>query len=142
MAPFVVLYNRLNYMIESKQTEKDLKSNLSTPCLDPLCNILVTWSQFLFLNTPRSRELTFLKGSWFHFLDNPESKFIWSIHPKPVRPHGRGTNITLHAYSDTFFSHSSVSSSKVLLSLHFCLLFYIYLTLELKRKKKWKFWTV
>lgn len=151
VAPFVVLYNRLNYMIESKQTEKDLKSNLFTPCLDPPCNILVTLSHFLCLNTPRSRELTFWKGSWFHFLDNPEfyqvlsyieSKCICSIHLKPVGPHGRSPNTTLRAYSGTFFSHSSASSSKVLLLLHFCLLFYIYLTFELKRKKKWKFWTI
>lgn len=119
MAPFVALYSRLNYTIASKQSERDLKSNLSTLCLNSFCSILVAFFPILCLNTSNNRELTVFKGSSFHFLDSPEfyqvlsypePKFIWSIGLKSVLPHGRGANITLSANLDVLFSYSAASS--------------------------------
>lgn len=58
VAPFVALYSRLNYTIASKQSERELKSNVSTPCLNSFCSILVAFFPILCLNTSSNRELS------------------------------------------------------------------------------------
>ena len=121
----------------------------SSPCLNPLLQYPCLMITHSFVWTAPVIETLFLKRQFtfwtilnftnsYNFTHSyNESKFSWSSHLKTVAPHGRNSNITLGAFSDISFSHSSASSSDLPFFPFIFACYFIHLISELKR---WKFW--